>query len=182
MKYIRFFLLAGVVQIGLSVAAQAAEKCYEEIPIPTSLLCADSNSRSADFSSGCEVTPATTEKKEIDCPATWVNISGDVESHATTCARVGLRPTDIDGAKCAAGERRPTTGGNFNGISYKFGRWGGSTQGGSIIQFLSRTVTSGFCRDCDRKTTTYTYNYCWNPGNKRDNDSTDIVVAYACKK
>jgi hypothetical protein len=147
-------------------SALADDKCYEETSVPTSITCDANNSNSADFVSGCKSNAATTIKTEIACPTKWVNTDGRA-SHAAVCSGAGLTATSIGGAICAAGERRPASGEGAGSIYYRYGTWGTQRIGGSIAEMRTRRSS--------------TYYYCWNPGNKRDYDSTDIIVAYACK-
>lgn len=157
--------------VAMQTGAMAAEKCYEETPVPASVTCNASDSKSADFVSGCKSNAATLIKKEITCPAAWVNADGK-SSQASVCTAAGMTSTTIDGSRCAAGERRPSGGANAGSINYRFGKWGsGGGSGGSTVEMRSRSTSSQ----------TITYYYCWNPGNKRDYDGTDIAVAYACK-
>lgn len=153
--------------LAMQTGALAAEKCYEETPVPASVTCDSINSKSADFVSGCKSNAATVLKKEIDCPTAWVNTDGR-SSQASVCSAAGMTSTTIDGTLCAAGERRPSGGANAGNINYRYGTWGGGGSGGSTVEL--RTGRSA------------AYYYCWNPGNKRDYDGTDIVVAYACKQ
>jgi hypothetical protein len=165
--------------VAMHSTAFAAEKCYEETVVPSSMSCSNNGSKSADFTSGCKFIPQTVEKKVVDCPATWVNSDGHT-SQAAVCAAAGLTSATFDGQRCAAGERRPSTGENHENINYHSGKWGsGGGRGGSIVQPFSRTYTSGN-RD-NKQTTTVTGYYCWNSGDKRDGDGTDIAVAYVCK-
>ncbi|MCV9964648.1 hypothetical protein OIU34_22410 [Pararhizobium sp. BT-229] len=90
------------------------------------------------------------------------------------CTTAGMTATTIDGARCAASERRPSGGANAGSINYRYGKWGGGGSGGSTVEFRSRTYSTG-----DHDDNVVSYYYCWNPGNKRDHDGTDIVVA--CK-
>ncbi|MCZ7860787.1 hypothetical protein O9X98_05160 [Agrobacterium salinitolerans] len=181
-----FSIKTAVVSTTLFLAIQsgalAAEKCYEDVPVPASVNCNGSTSKSADFASGCKYTPATVEKKEIECPVSlsWVNADGKT-SQSATCAAAGLKPGSLDGQVCAAGERRPSEGLGASSINYRFGKWGsGGGKGGTTAQFYSRTTTTGN-RD-DRVTKTISNYYCWSSGNKRDYDSTDIAVAYVCER
>ncbi|MDW9481189.1 hypothetical protein GOB57_21320 [Sinorhizobium meliloti] len=160
-------------------SSQAATKCYEDIPVPASLQCADNGSKSADFTTGCTYVPQSVQKKEIECPATarWVNANGK-DSQAQVCSAAGLKSANIDGQICAAGEKRPSSGVNYQGINYRFGKWGGGGgEGGTIVERKKRRTS----RIGDDKPATYETNYyCWKSSGTRDYDGTDIAVAYVC--
>jgi type II secretory pathway pseudopilin PulG len=93
-------------------------------------------------------------------PYVWVDTISLTESHAATCARVGASvATDQGYGICAAGESRPSLneGRNPFEITYRFGTWGGNSQGGQPVG-----------------------NYCYRSGQTRDNDATDRRVAWLC--
>ena len=161
--------------------SQAATKCYEDIKVPSSLQCANNGSKSADFTNGCTYTPESIQKKEVECPVTsrWVNSNGK-QSQAQVCSAAGLKSANIEGRICAAGEKRPSSGTNYQGINYRFGTWGGGRgDGGTIVELKSKRTSS---ISDDGPATFETYYFCWNSGNKRDYDNTDIAVAYACEE
>lgn len=169
-------IASAVLFVAMQSSAYAAEKCYEETVVPASSSCAKNGSKSADFSSGCQYSPQTIEKKVVSCPATWVNADGQT-SQAKACAAEGLKPADFDGQRCASGEWRPISGENYQNINYRYGKYGsGGGKGGSTAQLVTRTWTSGSGQE-----ETYIVYYCWNPRDTRDNDGTDLAVAYACK-
>ncbi len=94
----------------------------------------------------------------------WVN-SRRGESHMQTCARAGLYPSaNLGDGICASGEARPTKHEHASSISYIYGKWGSAKRGGTVI-----VRGSGI-------------NYCYQAGQKRDSDGTDIVVAYLCSQ
>jgi hypothetical protein len=119
-------------------SAIAASGCYVEVEVPASLECQTSSSKSADFSSGCDLNATKLERIEIACPGKWVNAEGSSPTHSATCAAVGLAPTTIDGAVCASGAHRPTSGMNAESISYRYGQEGSARQGGNAI--VSRKI------------------------------------------
>lgn len=91
----------------------------------------------------------------------WVNKKLSTDTHASTCASVGLKPyKSFKLGMCAAGERRPRFGKNAHKIVYSHGSWGGQAVWGGDFESGS---------------------YCYNHGSKQDNDSTDRTVAYLCK-
>lgn len=99
----------------------------------------------------------------------WVNITpGGGESHAAACARIGRKPAkpgENGYGICASAETWATVGLNWDKIHYpslhkntkKFAKYGGYT------------VIGRYC-----------YDYKPGVNQKRDNDSTDINVAYRC--
>lgn len=106
---------------------------------------------------------------------TWVNsVAG--ESHQQTCNRVGGTPvtgTGINGLGiCAATESRPGDGSGegWNSINYIYGI---KNRHGQIYSQVRGGVTI---------TKSGSKYYCYKAGQKKDNDKTDIVVAYLCNK
>jgi hypothetical protein len=176
-------LFGSVVFACLSVSAMSAKAaCYEEQVIESSLSCSSSSSSSADFGTGCVYTEPQVIQVEVACKSQWVNSYSATETHAAACARVGLKPTTDDrGYMCAAGERRPTTGEGWQAISYRYGKWGGGGgYGGKSAQFRGEyTYTTGN-RDDRRTVTVPAATFCYSPGDKKDNDKTDQLVAYLC--
>lgn len=161
-----------------TTSALAAVKCYEEQELPPVLVCDNKYSNSADFSSGCQYTTGKTVQIEVACPVMWVNISVKNETHSQTCNRVGLKTSSIEGSICASGELRPSIGQNWEGISYRFGKWGGlDTYGGNQIVSIRDYTSRG---NKDESGRFYEGGlYCYKGGTK-DRDNTDRVVAYAC--
>ncbi|TLX15769.1 hypothetical protein [Rhizobium sp. MHM7A] len=162
-----------------STSAFAATKCYEEQELPPELVCDNNYSKSADFSSGCHYTTGETVQVEVACPVMWVNIAAKNETHSQTCRGVGLKVASIEGSTCASGELRPSIGQNWQGISYRFGRWGGldAHGGNKIVSIPDRTSRTSR----DGPTTFYEGGlFCYESGGTRDSDKTDRVVAYAC--
>lgn len=159
--------------MALPATEAAAAKCYEDIDVPASLSCASSDSMSADFANKCTIQTATTKKVEVECKGTWVNITHSVpdQTRAQVCATKGMTPTDINGQVCASGERRAS--GGAGAVSYRFGTWGSVATGGTNI--VNRVVAG------PQRGNTFSYYYCYGNGQKQDMDSTDMVVAYACK-
>lgn len=105
----------------------------------------------------------------------WVN-ANSAETHASACARVGGTPvtgTGINGLGiCAATESRPGNGSGegWNSIVYVHGiknRHG---------------VTYAQVRGGVTITKSGSKYYCYKAGQKKDNDKTDLVVAYLCNK
>lgn len=90
------------------------------------------------------------------------NIPYSGATHAQTCASVGSTPAS--GANCFSGEVRINPASfplmkDLSSVKYIYGTWGGygSTAGTASERF------------------------CYRPGQKRDNDRTDLTVAYLCK-
>ncbi|TLX15766.1 hypothetical protein [Rhizobium sp. MHM7A] len=159
-------------------SAFAAAVCYEDQVLPPGLVCDNDNSKSADFSYGCKYLPERTVQVEVPCLQRWVNIVDKKESHSQACARVDLKPANIEGSTCASGELRPSTGSNWEGINYRFGRWGGLDYfGGYKIIFKRDWTDRGGKDEPDRF---YEGGYYCYEGGKQDSDNTDRVVAYAC--
>jgi hypothetical protein len=52
-------------------------------------------------------------------------------THAEVCANAGMRPSSHEGAICASGRQRPTSGDGWSSINYVYGTEGGSRGGGS---------------------------------------------------
>lgn len=176
-------LMAAIGAMLLLSSVEAKAACYEEVHGDPVMSCTGGIAgNSADFASNCTYTPGPVTTVEVDCPGMWVNTTDG--SQAETCASVGLNPGNISGQICAAGERRPTEGLNAGGINYRFGKWGGGNRGGSSSVL---TDTPGGTRHCGGKEggeCTYPPVHrwdCWNPGDKRDMDSTDRTVAYYCQ-
>lgn len=162
----------------ISSSAFAAATCYDTQVLPPELSCDGDSSNSADFSYGCKYLPDRTIQVEVPCPQTWVNIVDKKESHSQACSRVNLKPANIEGSTCASGELRPSIGLNWEGINYRFGRWGGlDYSGGYQIVFKPDWTDRGGKDEPDRF---YEGGYYCYDGGKRDSDNTDRVVAYAC--
>jgi len=181
-------LLAGF----LTMPAMAADKCYQKVLIPAEFKCnagaTDGVNRFDDFSNGsCQRIAERYEDVEVECPKVgrWVNatfnnktitVNGPgrdggtstqtisvATSQAETCSSVGLSPAKLEGQYiCASGEARPNRGEGYASINYKYGRWGSGGWAGV-------------------STTQNNYLFCWGNGQKRDNDSTDRVVAWYCE-
>ncbi len=86
---------------------------------------------------------------------------------------------------CASGENRPRQGTNYLRISYKFGTSGANQRGGNTIATYSYDVS------CNKAGCTTGQGYaCWynqvingrQHNQRRDNDKTDRVVAYLCRR
>jgi len=192
-----------------SALATSPEICYDYVSTPASLSCNDSDTKSADFSLGCTSTPATTKKVEVPCPeekGRWVNVKADTfrvtingtrfnrpaipgTTHAQVCASVGLKPANLDGNVCAAGERRPMIGGRWEEINYKYGKKGDGNKfdGGNRPQLVqSQTCTTGGRDDgnrCPTETVPYIVSYfCYDSWTKNKNFTRqDAVVAWYCE-
>lgn len=96
----------------------------------------------------------------------WVNVAASGEPHATACARIGSVPERIMDSCgfCAAVETRPPlTCGNSPTI-----RWPGMAS-----RYQNNYSGNGHFAPGDRE--------CYKPGQKRDGDSTDRVIAWRCK-
>ncbi|MCZ7862575.1 hypothetical protein O9X98_14465 [Agrobacterium salinitolerans] len=173
----------------ISGTAYAAEKCYEDVPVAASFDCAKNNSKSADFSSGCQFNPATTKKVEVDCPGRWVNIkaatvgsSSPTPTQSEVCKSKGLNSAKIGGMFCASGERRPMVGGDWALIDYKYGKKGDGNgfDGGNDLD--TRVYTVDTCgKDCENYVTRYSL-YCYdNKTGTKNNTSEDAAVAFYCQ-
>jgi len=172
---LRILLLASGLLALSGFSAQAA--CYQEMMGDPIMSCNGGiQGNSADFASNCTYVQGPPVQVEVTCPGMWVNTISDSETRGEACARVGLAAADLDGQVCAAGEARPRTGTNWDGIKYRYGTWGGPSQGGisdDIRAFNYRSGGSG-------TSTSITRHYCWRSGQKRDYDGTDITVAFYC--
>lgn len=102
----------------------------------------------------------------------WVNVISSTETHAQACARVGgLVPTDKSGVNgqgiCAAPESQPLANGGDGAMDivfrYGVGKYSGNRRGGGQVIVARGSST-----------------YCYKPGQKQDNDKTDLLVAYLC--
>ncbi|MCV9964076.1 hypothetical protein OIU34_19530 [Pararhizobium sp. BT-229] len=171
--------------IALAGSAQAAGKCYEDVWVEAKLECAGSDSKSADFTTGCKVVAAHMEKQEISCPVgKWVNVtaetkvgtSGKVVTLAQVCATAGMVPYNINGKVCASGERPARAGNGWESIVYKYGLKGGGNgnDGGDKLQ----AVNSGSSSILKSARGTMCYDY--NMGAKNDTKQ-DAVIAVYCK-
>lgn len=173
----------------------AAETCYEETYVPESYNCgAAGQGNFADFTrGGCTVIPSRVDKTEVECPGKWVPVPKTVtgnnwnqsstSSQSAICASVGLKPATLDGKMCASGERRPNTGGDWDRISYYWGKEGGRTEGGE--RAITKTTGGYGCEggsdngQCGNYNNTYTY--CYHNSGKQNDTSPDRLVAYYCK-
>ncbi len=172
--------------------AQAAEKCYEDVWVEAKLTCSGSESKSADFTTGCKVAAAHMDKQEIACPVgKWVNVkaetrigsSGKAVTQAQVCATAGMVPFNINGKVCASGERPARVGNGWESIVYKYGLKGGGNgnDGGDKLQTYSYSSSGG--RDGDSgatRTTAGTMCYDRNMGAK-NNTKQDAAIAVYCK-
>jgi hypothetical protein len=160
--------------------ALAGTACYEDQLVEASIGCNGSSGNSADFAGSCKGTEAQWVQVEVACPAMWVNTVGDSETQEQTCKRVGLKPARVEGTFCASGEHQPSTGQDWESISYRYGRFGGKdTLGGDFVRTeVDRTVRAG--RD-GMESTIKGGKYCYHSSDdKKENDSTDRLVAYVC--
>jgi hypothetical protein len=178
-------IIASLFVLASGISAQAAQKCYEDVYVPEKLSCAGTDSNNADFAEGCKVEAAHTDQKEVECSARWVNINGKMptQSQAEVCAERGLQPSTINGQRCAAGERRPVTGENYDNINYKFGKWGSTLNGGSTVKLYTYSFGGSSAHESGIYVppTTASYYTCYDGDDKKDMDNTDYVVAYACE-
>lgn len=167
--------------LSMGGSAIAASGCYIEIEVPASLECQTSGSKSADFSSGCDLNATKLERVEIACEGRWVNASGSAPSHAKTCASAGLAPTTIDGAVCASGAHRPTSGANAESINYRYGKQGSAGSGGTSI--IARTVGGmrNGAGDGDDKRGGYAATFCERSGQSPSLKNVYRAVAFACQ-
>lgn len=173
--------LFSLVAVSFLFSSSAFAVCYDEVYVPEVVNCSkDGTSNFADFSGGgCSFTPARVDTVEVECPGRWVQTNGD-KSHAQACSSVGLSTaTHATGAICVSGESR--NGGQSEGISFVFGRWGGD--GGIGKQVTTTSFSSGGLgsRDDNGQKEYVTRYYCWQSGQKKDYDGTDIAVGFYCK-
>jgi hypothetical protein len=183
LKGLKILLAAFALAAVAAASAQAASTaCSDTSYTPATLKCDTDGSKSADFATGCHEEEPQVVTTPVPCPDQWVNVPAGTPyaSQAEVCATKGLQPTRIDGAKCASGEHRPSSGQGVESINYRYGTWGGAEGGGSVAQLVDYTTNycdhnSGLC-----STTHVQALYCWDSGDKRDDDSTDKLVAYAC--
>lgn len=106
----------------------------------------------------------------------WVNVTSRTETHAQACARVGGKvPTDPKGYNgqgiCASPESQPGASGGTGydriAFPYGIGKYSGRRGGGG--QLIVKSSGRGGSRIM-----------CYKPGQKKDGDSTDMLVAYLC--
>jgi hypothetical protein len=78
------------------------------------------------------------------------------------CSGLGLaNTTSPEGARCMSGEVRPKSGVD-QGITFTYGCWGGCAPAAGPVSSSS------------------VGNYCYMPGQKQDNDGTDLTVGCFC--
>ena len=118
---------------------------------------------------------------EVACPGRWVNVANTSLTHEQACAAAGLSPTAISGQICASGESRPSVGLNAGSINYRYGTWGSGAD--NRVGGVTTSTRDFSCSDCGGgiNDSSNVITYCWKSGQKRDHDSTDMVVAYACE-
>lgn len=174
-----FLAIAASGFFSLAASAYAADKCYEDVPVPATWNCGTTASKSADFTTGCKLEPARVDQKEVECPGQWVNVTAPWASQAVICSRAGLSPAKIDGAICASGFARPTSGTGYNRINYQFGTKGSAGVGGTKMKQQEMVGWEGGS-DNGYEYHTYYY-YCWGAGRNNDYSEGDVAVAMACK-
>ncbi|MCV9963644.1 hypothetical protein OIU34_17225 [Pararhizobium sp. BT-229] len=175
--------------------AMAAEKCYKDVAVPSGLSCSDSSSKSADFTTGCKIVPAHTEKVETACEVgRWVNVAGTrvssagtVITHSQACAAHGLQPYNINGNICASGRRPARVGNGWETIIYRYGTGGDGHgyDGGDKVETRNQAARGpGNCSSCDSRPSTPARKgtLCYNNrmGEKND-EATDSLVAVYCR-
>jgi hypothetical protein len=110
-----WFLLA----IAAAGSASADEKCYTTVNIPAGWTCAQSNSKSADFTNGCYLATAHQEQVEIACPVPqggWAHpfasdLVQGLDIRKLSCKNAGFgEPTTISGHICQS-KNMPNGGG-----------------------------------------------------------------------
>ena len=189
----RHIISAGVALVAfqlVGIAPSLAQTCYAQETIPAKTTCQSVKGKGGqhsfdDFSTGgCTYTPAKTVTKETKCPGKWVNatfttstiqVGGGgrdneprtmtvnvASSHAAPCSAAGLTASNFEGRICAAGEARPSSGAGWESVNYKFGKWGSGQPAGTQTSTANQQT------------------YCWNAGQKRDHDRTDLLVAWYC--
>lgn len=175
--------------IALAGSVQAAEKCYQDVWVEAKLECAGSDSKSADFTTGCKAVAAHMDKQEIACPVgKWVNVkaetrvgsSGVVVTQSQVCATAGMAPFNINGKVCASGERPARAGNGWETIVYKYGLKGGGNgnDGGDKLESIRK---GGYHNSNDSMpATSGTMCYDRSMGAK-NNTKQDAVIAVYCK-
>lgn len=164
--------------------------------------CAGNNSKSADFTSGCQAVPAHIEKQEVECAVgKWVNIaastkmgsSGKLVTQAQVCATVGMVPANANGKVCASGERPARQGNGWETIIYKYGLKGGGNgnDGGDKLETYTKDVARnpgihyGSCSSCAGPAPMPVYNYgtmCYDRSmGAKNNTQQDAAIAVYCK-
>ncbi|NTF17918.1 hypothetical protein G6L37_05845 [Agrobacterium rubi] len=162
----KHMLLAISLTVMGTSSAFAAEKCYEQVPVPAHMACPEvAVGKSVDFVQACQYVPARIQELEVECQGKWINVAAEAITHAQACSAAGLHTTNIDGQICASGERRPATGEGAGSISYRHGRSGGGEGGGTS------SVTD----------TLQGKSFCYSSDQERNAGDTDRVVAYACQ-
>lgn len=104
-------------------------------------------------------------------PGTWLNVDNSSKDCASTCATASMSSgPSPEGMVCASGENRPQTGQGV--ISYVHGIWGGDRCLHEITEGpIDMTLVHVESKDRYE---------CYRPGQKRDHDATDILVACYC--
>lgn len=171
----------------IAIPAQAAEKCYKDVPVAAGWSCAGNDSKSADFTNGCKFVAAHTEAVEVECPVTarWVNSNNAASSPETVCGTYGLKPTNINGQVCASGANRPSTGAGWNGINYYNGTWTGSGSNVGGYGVSKTTQQSNGSTNGSGGNSKITYYACLGAaGGNQDQQAATYqqitAVAYAC--
>nr|WP_250808532.1 hypothetical protein [Neorhizobium tomejilense] len=179
------FIIAPLVLLTLLGTAHAAGKCYEDVFVEAKLACDDNGSKSADFTSGCQIVPAHTEKSEIACPVgQWVNVtaetrvssSGKVVTPSQVCATAGMVPYNIGGKICASGERPARAGNGWESIVYKYGLKGGGNGGDGGDKLEAVIAGSSSIVKGSRGTMCYDYSM-----GVKNHTKQDAVIAVYCK-
>jgi hypothetical protein len=186
---VRILALAAATALSILASGAAHAACYEEQPGTPILSCSGGGGNSADFAQTCTFVAGPPVQVEVQCPGRWVNIVYSTDTHAQACARAGLSPANIAGQVCASGERRPSSGENWAGISYRYGTWGIDGVGGNSVEMKSPGMVgenphspTGYCGGTDNPCQpAAAESWCWFSGQKRDYDGTDRTVAYYCE-
>lgn len=137
---IRVSILATVALAASASIATAADRCFQEFPSETLLACDGRlTGRSADFAGDCHPVAQPPIVLEVACPepppGMWVNVTSMGETQAAACARVGLRPANLDGQICASRNNRPSEGAGADAIRYDGGGdgWSDRPRGGAKL-------------------------------------------------
>ncbi|MBN9074579.1 MAG: hypothetical protein J0H34_23830 [Rhizobiales bacterium] len=138
---IKVSILAALALSASTSIATAADRCFQDVALSAVLTCDGSGagSRSADFVAGCKYVPSGWTKMEVACPppppGMWINVTSMRETQGAACARVGLRPADLDGQICASGNNKPSEGLGADAIRYDSNGdgWSDKPRGGAKV-------------------------------------------------
>jgi|GEM_PF-3789826 len=110
-----------------------------------------------------------------DCQSWYVADVNSLSCDAVCSAAGKIASANVHGSTCASGENRPV--GESANIAYPYGGWGPEAD---RVNAMSRDTSCwGGGKDNQQPTCT-THSHCWYPGQPRDWDGTDILVACHC--